>query len=158
MTTSNALRYSFQSAGDDRTRLMALLQNASFVPLFRNEMRTAKPGQKINELNVDKTEGDALADIFATAGADRAKSASKTLAHLQAAGHPNDLISAARRLVFLKGRDSHDYKFSSAILEDYYHVSPEWRNQYLALNVFKLQSARAADNDLVQRARAALQA
>ncbi|HZZ27241.1 MAG TPA: hypothetical protein VFE46_04470 [Pirellulales bacterium] len=33
-------------------------------------------------------------------------------------------IDAARLLVFLKGNNAHDYKFSSAVLEDYYHVSP----------------------------------
>jgi hypothetical protein len=70
----------------------------------------------------------------------------------------SELIDAARLLVFLKGDDAHDYKFSSAILEDYYHVSPEWRDLYLALNVAKLRSARDADNKLVERSRAALQA
>ena len=52
-----------------------------------------------------------------------------------------EFIDAARVLVFLKGNDAHDYKFSSAVLEDYYHVSPEWRNKYLARNMFKLRSA-----------------
>ena len=33
-------------------------------------------------------------------------------------------MTAVRRLIFLKGRDAHDYKFSSAALEDYYHASP----------------------------------
>ena len=33
-------------------------------------------------------------------------------------------MNQARRLVFLKGNDAHDYKFSSAVLEDYAHVSP----------------------------------
>ena len=42
------------------------------------------------------------------------------------ATHARELINAARVLVFLKGRDAHDYKFSSAILEDYYHISPKW--------------------------------
>jgi hypothetical protein len=59
-------------------------------------------------------------------------------------------------LTFLKGDDAHDYKFSSAVLEDYYHVSPNWRDYYLAANVYKLQTTQRADNDLVQRTRAAL--
>ena len=40
---------------------------------------------------------------------------------------PRALMTAARRLVFTKGNDSHDYKFSSAALEDYYHATPSWR-------------------------------
>jgi hypothetical protein len=59
-------------------------------------------------------------------------------------------------LVFLKGDNSHDYKFSSAVLEDYYHVSPAWRNRFLAAGVFNLRSSEDRDNALVKRTRAAL--
>ena len=62
----------------------------------------------------------------------------------------------ARRLIFLKGRDSHDYKFSSAALEDYYHATPAWRARFLASSVFWLKGTGDEDNDLVKRARAAL--
>jgi hypothetical protein len=68
------------------------------------------------------------------------------------------LIDAARVLTFLKGNDAHDYKFSSAVLEDYYNISPEWRDTYLATNVFNLQGSGGKDNALVQRTRAALKA
>ena len=51
-------------------------------------------------------------------------------------------IDAARVLVFRKGNDSHDYKFSSAVLEDYRRVSPRWRDRYLAASVFNLQGTR----------------
>ena len=61
-----------------------------------------------------------------------------------------------RRLIFLKGNNAHDYKFSSAVLEDFYHVSPEWRDKYLAASVFNLTGSGARDNDLIQRARSAL--
>jgi hypothetical protein len=42
------------------------------------------------------------------------------------------------------------------VLEDYYQVSPEWRNQYLAANVYNLPGSGERDNPLVQRTRAAL--
>ena len=58
--------------------------------------------------------------------------------------------------MFLKGRDSHDYKFSSAVLEDYLHVSPPWRDRFLAASVYNLRGSRDKDNPLVQRTRAAL--
>ena len=64
-------------------------------------------------------------------------------------------MDAARRLVFLKGNDAHDYKFSSAVLEDYGHVSPHWRNRYLAASLFYLPGSGAPDNALVGRTRAA---
>jgi hypothetical protein len=62
----------------------------------------------------------------------------------------------ARRLVFLKGNDAHDYKFSSAVLEDYSHLSPAWRNRYLAAGLYYLPGSERADNGLVKRVRAAL--
>jgi hypothetical protein len=57
--------------------------------------------------------------------------------------------------VFLKGNNAHDYKFSSAALEDYFNVSPEWRAKFLASSVFQLRGSQGADNQLVQRTRAA---
>jgi hypothetical protein len=59
--------------------------------------------------------------------------------------------------VFLKGNDAHDYKFSSAVLEDYYHVSPAWRDRLLAASMYYLPTSRAGDNKLVGRIRAALE-
>jgi hypothetical protein len=56
----------------------------------------------------------------------------------------------------LKGRDSHDYKFSSAVLEDYAHISSAWRDRFLAASVFHLRGSGGEDNAVVQRARAAL--
>ncbi len=67
-------------------------------------------------------------------------------------------MTAARRLIFAKGSDAHDYKFSSAALEDYYHASPEWRARFLASSVFWLRGTGDKDNDLIKRARAALRA
>jgi hypothetical protein len=67
-----------------------------------------------------------------------------------------EFIDAARVLVFLKGNDSHDYKFSSAVLEDWAHVSPAWRDRFMAASVFKLCGSADPDNSLVERTRAAL--
>ena len=56
------------------------------------------------------------------------------------------------------GSEEEDYKFSSAVLEDYHHVSPAWRNRYLAASVFNLRGSGGPDNELVKRTLAALQA
>ena len=90
--------------------------------------------------------------------ADRLIAARKTLALLEAKNaHPQALMTAGRRLIFSKGRDSHDYKFSSAALEDFYHVTPAWRDRYLATSMFNLHGSSDPDNGLVKRTRAALQ-
>ena len=99
-----------------------------------------------------------IEEIFAEASRDRTTAARKALAYLQAGRDPRTLIDAARRLVFLKGNDAHDYKFSSAVLEDYYHASPAWRDRYLASSLLLLPGSADRDNDLVRRTRAALNA
>jgi hypothetical protein len=58
--------------------------------------------------------------------------------------------------VFFKGNDSHDYKFSSAVLEDYEQVSPAWRNRFLASGMMNFKGSGAKDLPLVARAKAAL--
>jgi hypothetical protein len=80
----------------------------------------------------------------------------KILALLKAQPDPHPLAAAARRLIFLKGRDSHDYKFSSAVLEDFNHLAGPWRDRFLAASTFYLRGANDPDNALVQRTRAAL--
>ena len=98
----------------------------------------------------------AVEEIFAELSRDRQAAAGKVLAYLQAKGSAEDLIAAARRLVLLKGGDPHDYKFSAAVLEDYYHVSPVWRDRYLAASILQLRGSGEGDNGLVPRIRAAL--
>jgi hypothetical protein len=65
-------------------------------------------------------------------------------------------MDAARRLVLLKGDDPHDYKFSMAALEDYYQVSPAWRDRYLAASVLQLRGSGDRDNELVKPIRESL--
>ena len=46
--------------------------------------------------------------------------------------------------------------FDSVLFEDCYHVSPEWRDRYLASSMFQLRGSGGADNALVKRTRATL--
>ena len=78
---------------------------------------------------------------------DRARSmmaARKMLTFLKARQDPTALAAAARRLIFLKGTDSHDYKYSSAVFEDHALLTPAWRDRYLAAAAFHLQGSRIA--------------
>lgn len=103
-------------------------------------------------------QGQAAVDgIFTALSRDKLAAARKTLALL--ANQRDQLpamLATARRLIFAKGTDSHDYKFSSAALEDFYHVSPAWRDRYLASSVFWLKGSAGKDSPVLQRTRAAL--
>jgi hypothetical protein len=158
VTSTNALHFAYRTSADDETRKLLLLQNAAFLTLFRGA-RADGSAVKIDlfEPAPLKKKEQAVGEIFEDVGNDRMTAARKMLTHLDEAQGPELLINQARRLVYLKGKDSHDYKFSSAVLEDYYNVSPQWRNRYLAASAFNVRGSGAPDNELVKRTRAALQ-
>lgn len=157
VTSANALRFAFETAASDETRLTLLLQNAAFIPLFRQAV--GKMGTvEVDQFAPAKTDKETtVEEIFSTATHDRMRAAQMALEYLGSTHSARELIAGARRLVFLKGNDAHDYKFSSAVLEDYYHVSPEWRDPYLASSLFYLPSSGAPDTPLVGRIRAAFE-
>ena len=158
VTSSNALRYAFDAADDEETRKLLLLQNCSFVPLFRNALGKAEE-KRIDRLEAEppKAQGkEAVAEIFAEASSDRAAAARKALGYLKDNPQPRELMDMARLLVFLKGTDSHDYKYSSALLEDWGRLTSPWRERYLAAGMYLLRGSGGADNRLVERIRAAM--
>lgn len=157
LTFTNATHYAFQRATSENTRRLLLLQNAAFLPLFRG--RSQDKGLHIDTLEpaaLNSKGPEAVEEIFADVTKDKLKAARKMLSYLKENPEPKGVADAARRLIFLKGRDSHDYKFSSAVLEDYEFMAPPWRNRYLAASVFNLKGSGDKDNDLVQRTRAAI--
>jgi hypothetical protein len=163
VTSMNALYHGYQVSGNDETRRLLLLQAAAFLPMFRQAMlgrgklRDDRCLDTLEPAAAESTVDNAIEEIFATVSKDRLSAARKTLGLLESkAVAPADLITAARRLVFNKGTNSHDYKFSSAALEDYYHTTPAWRNRFLATSMFFLRGSGDSDNDLVRRSRAAL--
>jgi len=150
MTTFNALRYVGETSGNDETRRLALLQAASFVPLFRGKLE--------KELKIDQVEPQAasLDDVFNDVSKDKMSASRKVLGYLKEGGDAKTLVEEARRLIFMKGVDAHDWKFSSAVLEDYAQLSPAWRDRFLAASVHHLKGSQAPDNGLVARVRQAL--
>jgi len=157
LTSANAFHFAFQHSGNDEIRRLLLLQNAAFLTLFRGSEKMKSV--QIDQFPPAETPGAAglsLEDIFAQISRDRMAASRQVLAYLNKKQQPLDFINAARRLVFLKGNNSHDYKFSSAVLEDYQSVSKEWRDRFLAASVFNLRGSGEKDNALVNRTRAAL--
>ena len=158
VTTANALHYAYQASANDETRRLMLLQAAAFLPLFQKAM---KGRGRLGDVRIDalekgelvvQKEGAAEKDIFATVSKDRMAAARKTLALLENPRAAEPLMKEARRLIFAKGNDAHDYKFSSAALEDYYHVTPAWRGRFLASSMFHLRGTGSRDTGLLQRA------
>lgn len=159
MTTTNAMHYTFQTCGDPATRQFLLLQNASFLSRFR---QAAVGRGKLADLRIDslaaadREQPLELPALFTLLGQNAGQAAAEMLRYLDAGQPASDAMTYARRLIFLKGRDSHDYKYSSAVLEDFHAVSPAWRNRYLAAALFKMRNENEATTPLVDRIRDAM--
>ncbi|MSU47899.1 MAG: hypothetical protein EXS37_02200 [Opitutus sp.] len=160
VTATNALHFAFQQTKSDATRRYLLLQSAAFIPLFRATAGVnAAQGVTIDGFEPAAPAAGgagAVEEIFADVSRNKLLAARKTLGWLGASGDARPFIAAAQRMIYLKGTDSHDYKFSSAALEDYRHLSPHVRDRFLAASVFWLKGAGAPDSALVARTRAAL--
>lgn len=163
VTTTNAVRYLFDTIQSETTRKRLLLQNAAFIVQFREAMagRGKVGDEKILELRLSggASSGPPLTvfDVLNTASTNRGEAARVAVEYI--GGFDQDatkLMDAARRLIFLKGTDSHDYKFSSAALEDHAKVSPHFRALFLASSFYYLKTPGDPDNQLVKRMRAAL--
>ena len=150
VTSINALHFAYEATGNDETRQLMLLQAPAFLVMFRQAM--AGRGQ-LRNLQVDTLErldptaqgAQAIQEVLTDVSGDKVRAARKILGllHTDTTGvRAQALMSGARRLIFSKGRDSHDYKFSSAALEDFYHATPAVRNRFLAMEPLSSSAVR----------------
>ena len=158
MTFTNATHYSWDHTRSEDTRKLLLLQNAAFLPLFRgNSKDKGIHIDALESLSPRGTGAEAVEEILSELGpGDRLNSARKTLGYLKSGAPAKPLIDAARRLIFTKGRDNHDYKFSAAVWEDFQIIPAAFRDRYLAASVFHWRGSQESDNELIPRVRAAL--
>ena len=162
-TAGNALHYIFTASGDDLTRRMALLQAIGWQPMFRD--RTKLPdsegidSSKNNPDLVISSGDEAIADIFATVNEDRKKAAAKAQAYLDRGGSPDLIFDAARRMIFHKGAESHQYKYGAAMAEEFlWSTEPRWHGRIAATTMFYLPGSKSPDSPLMNRAREAVAA
>jgi hypothetical protein len=161
VTTSNAVHFAYRTSRNDETKRRLLLQAASFVPLFAGEINGSRIALKslgvqkhFDRLQARPLEGDASAaveEILADAGRHPIAAAGKTLTYLNGGGDAQALTARARQLVFRKGDNHHDYKYSSAVFEDTALLSPPWRASYLAAAMYQLRGSSLADTALARR-------
>ncbi|MBA4186663.1 MAG: hypothetical protein C0467_01455 [Planctomycetaceae bacterium] len=160
LTALNALHYAHQTVAADDTRKLLLLQAASFLPMFREAMKTrGKVGDaKIDELGPrDEKALFGVGDVYKEVSKNKETAARTAMSYLKA--NPDgakELTDEGRRLIFMKGTDAHDYKFSTAVLEDAEVISPAWRDRFLAASLFWMKGSETPDSPLVKRTHAAL--
>ncbi len=160
LTTANAVHYLWQNVDDEQLRLRLLWQACSFNTMFRDAagQRGALKAVTIDQfepVEPKNTTAPGLETIFASVSADKSLASQQVREYLAAGGTPEQLIAGARRMIFSKSRDAHDYKFTSAVLEDAEQLSPAWRDTYLALTVYQLRGTGDRDNPVLDRMRRA---
>ncbi|MFO0843122.1 MAG: hypothetical protein U0797_12130 [Gemmataceae bacterium] len=157
LTSLNALHFAYETSAVERTRAFLILQAAAFLPLFRDAMsgRGKVSSGKLDALEKLESNGG-IDEVFADVSRDRTTAARKTLDLLQRDPRQTEpLMRQARRLIFAKGASSHDYKFSSAVLEDVYQLARRcgrrsWRR------ACSTWGSGDKDNSLIRRSEAAL--
>lgn len=157
ITSSNALQYLYRTVQANDLRQWLLLQNASFIGHFR-ESAAARGGLSKSNL-LELTAADkpltSARDVFSLLGDNREEGSRAILKYVQDGGDLSQMLQVAREMVLLKGTDSHDYKYSSAIFEDFRYCSPAWQAKVLAASSHLLTSSKQPDNGLKARIEAA---
>ncbi len=166
VTSVNALHYGFRMASSTETRLFLLLQAVGWMAHFAFTGGLAAkpnpaPGENILELALteNKTPDDPVAaaeNIVNMMSGDRNAAARGAFGYATLhANHPA-LFSAARRLVFTRATDPHDYKYPAAAFEDIPIVSPPWLPHMLAASMLHIPAPTAPESRAIQRAKEAI--
>ncbi len=160
-TATNALHYIFSASGDDFTRRLALLQAVGWQPMYRGRSKppsstpidALKPGADVSGSSGD----EAVVNIFTSINHDRKEAGGKAMSYLARGGSADLIFDTARRMIFHKGKDSHDYKYGAALWEEFlWSTNPKWRGPMVAAAMFNLPGAKTPDSPLMTRARDAL--
>jgi hypothetical protein len=166
VTSVNALHFGFGMARSTETRLFLLLQAVGWMAHFALTGGLAAnpspaPGTSILDLappdaGIPDDPAAAAESILTTMPTARIAAACSAIAY--ARRHANDpaLLSAARRLVFTRATDTHDYKYPAAAFEDIPIVSTAWRPHMLAASMLHIPAPAAPASPIIQRAREAL--
>ncbi len=158
VTTTNAIHFLFRTVSDERLRQWLLLQNTAFVCLLRDSARGRGelPEKWIDGIEPSESMPNSVNEIFKHVHQNADLAASEILKAADDKVSALEIMKAARNLVFVKGNDAHDYKFSSAVLEDFHAMSPTWQSRYLAGCSYLLPGASQPDSPLYARAKSAL--
>ena len=156
VTTTNAMHYIFRKVRSPQTRAFVLLQNAAFLPHFlaESQRRGALADRAVEQFIAQEplpTPSDIPQNVFVELGRSPTVAAQQVFAYLNQGNPVSPLIQQARTQIFLKGDDSHDYKYSSAVLEDYFQIGPAWRDRYFAAALFKMRHAGERTTGLIQQ-------
>ena len=96
---------------------------------------------------------EALREAFSELPHDRTAGARKALHYLQHGGSADRFVASARRQLARNGRQSHDYKFTEAAVENYREMLPTaWRDRILSASMAYFIGSATAPSPVAQEA------
>jgi hypothetical protein len=135
-TTATALYHAYRSTDDERTQQLMMLQCAAFVAMFRDMVGDARPDLRIDgfePVRVAGTDDAAIEEIFSGIPGDRLRACGRSLGYLLEGRDPSVLIASVRHHLARGASQSHDYKFTEALLDSIAHVEDAaWRARLLS--------------------------
>lgn len=162
VTSVNALHFAFRMARSTETRLFILLQAVGWMAHFAYATGISSGGSSgagilgLAGSEIPDDPAAAAESILAQLGADVCTTADAAFAYAQRHANRPELFSGARRLIFTKSTESHDYKYPAAAFEDISNVSPAWRPHMLAASMLYVPARTNADSNVIQRAKEAV--
>ena len=151
-TVSSALHYISSVTRRETTRRLALLQAASWLPLFR-EFLSRRDGFSMERGGIDplvdarELEAVAVEDLFGAPTLEGAR------AHLEHAGTLEPFAAALRTHLYRGAREHHQPKYAAAILEDARSADPRWHPALLASALQYLPTGATRTTELHERSR-----
>ena len=152
-TVSSALFHVFRTAASDETRRVALLQAASWLPLFRDAL-SQRVGFSMTEGGIDPLVAEREPELIMVDELFAAPSLDGALACLGHAGALEPYAAALRTSLFRGVQEHHQPKYTAVILEDARSADPAWHAALLAPALQYLPSAATAPTRLFERSRA----
>ncbi|RMF95047.1 MAG: twin-arginine translocation signal domain-containing protein [Planctomycetota bacterium] len=158
VTTTNAMHYVRRQTTDAETARLLLLQNAAFLPLFREAMaqRGRVDDTAIDELRPGSKPIASPEAVFDLVESDTTEAVARSLRYFQDGGSVSTWSAVARRLLIDKSTGAHDYKYGYAILENAEFISENFRPLLLSAACCRLLGSRRPDCPLITEAKRAL--
>jgi hypothetical protein len=160
MTSTNALRYAYQSAPDPQTRFLLLLQAAGWVGQFKTAARPETlRAFRITDLEAGSREGTRdgdVAEVFAGLRKDTDETAARVFRLAGDAGGRQAFFASALRFTASRVSEVHYYKFLAALIEDTPLVSAEWQPYFTAAAAYYVKGPADPEPPSMKRAREAL--
>jgi hypothetical protein len=166
VTSLNALHFGYRMAQTSETRLFLLLQAVGWMSHFAftgglAQNPTPDPDANILELTASELElpqdPEAVSErILRLASTDQIEAARSAIAYAERHANAPAIFSAARRLVFTRANDTHDYKYPAAAFEDISVVSSAWRPHMLAASMLHIPAPTTPESEVIQRAKEAV--